>query len=197
LGGNSLSDLLVFGRLAGVGAAGYVKKWSATESRVSDSQVETAKREATAPLNRESGKNPYLVHEELQNIMEQYVGIVRTKSELETGIFELEKLKKSLAELKTPGASQYNPGWHEALSLKNLMVAAEAVARAALTREESRGGHTRLDFFEEREEGLKYNVVIRKGPSGMEVRKEPRPEPPEGLKRIAYAKVEDLEAGRV
>lgn len=193
LGGNSLSDLLVFGRLAGIGAAEYINKLGEPPA-VHNEQVIKIIERAVEPLNRESGTNPYLVHEELQNLMQRYVGIVRTAEELKTGLELLGKVKSDSERTKVDGASQYNPGWHEALSLRSLVISAEAVTRAALTREESRGAHTRLDFPGEREEWLKYNVVIRKGKDGtMQVEKVLRPEPPKELAEIAYAKIEDLE----
>lgn len=192
LGGNSLSDLLVFGRLAGVGAADYIKGLSG-ELSVEQSQIDRIVKEGTAVLNRESGPNPFVVHEALQNIMQRYVGIVRTREELEQGIVELEKLKEEVARVKAHGASQYNAGWHEALDLTSLIISAEAVARAALTREESRGAHTRLDFEGEREEWGNINIVIRKGAQGMEVRNVERSEPPAELARIAHATLEELE----
>src|SRR4029079_7171485 len=110
---------------------------------------------------------------------------------------DLEGLKKEAETMKAPGASQYNPGWHEALSMKSLLITSEVVARAALLREESRGAHTREDFPGEREEWVQYNVIIKKGASGVEVEKRRRPAPPPQLKEIAYAKIEDLESGKV
>jgi succinate dehydrogenase / fumarate reductase, flavoprotein subunit len=192
LGGNSLSDLLVFGWLSGKGAAEYIKKLSSAP-KVNEEQLRTFVRRATEPLNRDSGANAYVVHEKLQEIMNRYVNIVRTQDELETGIRELEALKNEVAQAKAPGAPQYNPGWHQAISLRSLMITAESVTRAALVREESRGGHTRVDFPGERDEWLKYNVVVRKGAKGMEVEKVQRPEPPKELSAIAHATLEQLE----
>jgi len=193
LGGNSLSDLIVFGQRAGRGAADYLRGLGATP-HADDAQVRAAFRRATEPLHRESGENPYLLHEELQVLMDSQVGIVRTAAELEQGIERLERLAARVATVKARGASQYNPGWHEALSMGALIVVAEAVARAALVREESRGAHTRLDFEGERDEWLKYNVVVRRGADGaMQVRKVERPEPPAELARIARSGIEDLE----
>ncbi len=193
LGGNSLSDLLVFGRLAGLGASEYAKKLAS--SPITDKeQVSRVITKATEPLNRESGTNPYIVHEELQNMMQRYVGIVRTEEELKIAFEKLGELKAEAAKVKVDGTSQYNPGWDEALSLRNLLISSEAVAHAAFARQESRGAHTRLDFPGEREEWLRYNVLIRKGKDGkMEVEKFARPEPPADLKAIAYAKIEELE----
>jgi succinate dehydrogenase / fumarate reductase flavoprotein subunit len=197
LGGNSLSDLIVFGKLAGDGAAAYIKALSATPS-ADDGQIQAAFRRATEPLNRESGENPYLIHEELQDAMNDHVGIVRTEEDLTQGLEVLETLKKRAAAVKAHGASQYNPGWHEALSLRSLLLVGETVARAALMRQESRGAHTRLDYEGERDEWLRYNIVVRRGASGdIEVEKVERPAAPEHLAQIAYATIEDLEAGKV
>ena len=197
LGGNSLSDLVVFGKLSGTGAADYIRGM-ATTVKVDDEQVKVAIRRATDVLNRESGENPYLVHEKLQDIMETYVGIVRTEEELKQGIDELEKLKLLAQNVKADGSSQYNPGWHEALSLPSMMITSEAVARHALMRQESRGAHTRLDFEGERDEWLRYNIVTRKGKDGaMEIEKIERQPPPQYLRDIAYAKIEDLDAGKI
>jgi succinate dehydrogenase / fumarate reductase flavoprotein subunit len=197
LGGNSLSDLIVFGRLAGAGAKAYLD--SLTSSPTADNgQIESIFRSATAALNRESGENPYLLHEELQDLMGQYVGIVRTGEELQQGIEKLDALKQKVANVKAHGASQYNPGWHEAISLHSLMITSEAVAKAALMREESRGAHTRIDFEGERDEWIGYNVVINRAADGsMHVRKESRSKPAEYLEAIARATIEDLEAGTV
>jgi len=193
LGGNSLSDLLVFGHLAGVGASNYVRA-STPRPTVDIRQVEAAARRATEPLNRPDGVNPYLVTEQLQKVMDRYVNIVRDKAELETALTELEKLKADVAQVKAPGASQYNPGWHEAIALRSLLITAEAVTRAGLMREESRGAHTRVDFPGEREEWGQYNVVVRRASDGrMDVRKEKRPDPPKELAAVAYATLADLE----
>ena len=193
LGGNSLSDLIVFGCRAGRGAADYVRSLSG-RPRADDDQIQSTFRAATAPLNRESGPNPYVVHEELQEIMGANVGIVRVEEDLKKGIDELRALGEKVAGVKAHGASQYNPGWHEALSLRSLHVVSEAVARAALIREESRGAHTRLDYEGERDEWLAYNVVVRRTADGsMEVEKEARPDPPDELARIARSEIGDLE----
>lgn len=192
LGGNSLSDLLVFGRLAGMGAKHYIDALVSVPL-VNRDQVEQIRRRATDILNRESGTNPYLIHEDLQETMQRNVGIVRIADELKAALVDIERLKELAAQVKSPGASQYNPGWHEALDLRNLLITAEAVAQAALMREESRGGHTRLDYEGEREEWLKYNVVIRKGHDGMVIEKVVRKAPAEELKSLAHAKIEELE----
>jgi len=192
LGGNSLSDLLVFGKLAGDSAANYVNN---LENQLDCNNQEVSKiiKEATDILNREEGKNPYLVHEELQNILQSYVSIVRTGEELALGLEKLQELKVDIVEVFAHASAQYNPGWNEALDLKNLIVTAEAVTRAALIREESRGAHTRLDFEGEHDDGLEYNIVIKKTESGMSAEKVRREDPPVELADIAYASLEELE----
>ena len=192
LGGNSLSDLLVFGQLAGAGAHAYTQSLS-KRPEVRDDQITSFMRQSTDILNREAGTNPYLIHERLQQAMQQYVGIVRTDEDLEKGLEMLETLKREAANVKAHGASQYNPGWHEALDLNSLLITSEAVARAALMRQESRGAHTRLDFEGERKEWGAYNIVISKEEAGMRVEKAARPDPPEELASIAYATLEELE----
>jgi len=193
LGGNSLSDLLVFGELAGEGASDYIKGLS-QKLQINDGQVKTIIRNATEILNRESGKNPYLLHEELVENMQNSVGIVRTKELLSEGIEKLENLKLSYKDVKANGASQYNPGWHEALALRNLIITAESVARSALMREESRGAHTRVDFPGEQVEWLDFNVVISKAENGnMQTSKVAREKPDKELERIANLSIESLE----
>jgi len=193
LGGNSLSDLLVFGKLAGDGAADYIKELSGFPS-INKEKVISIIRNATEILNRESGMNPYLLHEELQEVMQNNVGIVRSAELLTAGIEQLDKLKESYKEVKAAGASQFNPGWHEALAQRNMIITAEATARSALLREESRGAHTRIDFPDERNEFLDVNVITLKGEDGsMMVKKVNRPEPPTELNRIANLSLEQLE----
>ncbi len=186
LGGNSLSDLLVFGWLAGKGASDYVAALGRAPG-VDPDQVGAAMRRATDILNRESGTNPYLVREDLENVMDRHVNIVRDAEGLRAALAELDRLRGEVARVKAAGASQYNPGWHEALSLRSLLVTSEAVVRAGLVREESRGAHTRTDFPGERDEWGKVNVVVRMGADGMEVRKVARPDPPPELAAIAYS----------
>ena len=192
LGGNSLSDLLVFGKLAGDSAANYVNNFE-NQLDCNNQKVSEIIKEATDILNREEGKNPYLVHEELQNILQSYVSIVRTGEELALGLEKLQELKVDIVEVFAHASAQYNPGWNEALDLKNLIVTAEAVTRAALIREESRGAHTRLEFEGEHDDGLKYNIVIKKTESGMSAEKVRREDPPVELADIAYASLEELE----
>jgi succinate dehydrogenase / fumarate reductase flavoprotein subunit len=197
LGGNSLSDLIVFGKLAGTGAKDYIGTLP-TSPKTDNEQVSSAIRRATEILNRDKGTNPYILHEKLHETMNKNVGIVRNKGELETALVDLEGLKEEAKTLKAPGASQYNPGWHEALAMRSLLITSEAVTRAALMREESRGAHTRTDHPGESAEWVKYNVVIKRGANGeMEIEKRPKPEGPENLVAIANAKIEDLDSGKV
>ncbi|MEK6155167.1 fumarate reductase/succinate dehydrogenase flavoprotein subunit [Flavobacteriaceae bacterium 3-367] len=194
LGGNSLSDLLVFGYLSGKNAATYAKKVT-THSVLDKEQIRKIIRNATAILNRDSGANPYLLHEELEQNMQTNVGIIRTEAELQLGIDRLEEIKEAYTTVKAKGTSQFNPGWHEALGLRNLLITAEAVARAALEREESRGAHTRADFPGEQAAWLHYNIVITKGDDGnMQLTKVERPAPDAELERIAQSSIEALEA---
>ena len=194
LGGNSLSDLLVFGYLSGQSAANYAKKKSQFSSIDEDAATRII-RNATSMLNRESGANPYLLHEELEQNMQKNVGIIRTENSLSKGINNLQDLWNKYQTVKAKGTSQFNPGWHEALSLRNLLITAESVARAASIRTESRGAHTREDFPGERSEWLEFNIVSYKGQDGqMELRKVARNAPDSELERIAKATIEELEA---
>jgi succinate dehydrogenase / fumarate reductase flavoprotein subunit len=193
LGGNSLSDLLVCGKLAGSGAVNYIKSQK-NKKTLNNDVVEKAIRTATDILNRENGENPYLIHEELQDLMQDNVGIVRTDELLSKGIDGLSSLWEKFKNVKADGACQFNPGWHQAISLRNLLVTAESVARAARMREESRGAHTRVDFEGESDEWLKYNVVISKSDDGkMIAEKTLREEPDPELKRIAELSIDELE----
>jgi succinate dehydrogenase / fumarate reductase flavoprotein subunit len=146
LGGNSLSDLLVFGRRAGQGAAAYVAGLAGRHPSVSQSQLDTAARDALAPFNSEGGENPYTLHQELQQTMNDLVGIIRKAAEIRQALTKLDELKARAEKLSIEGHRQFNPGWHLALDLRNMLAVSECVARAALIREESRGGHTRDDF---------------------------------------------------
>lgn len=197
LGGNSLSDLIVFGRLAGLGAAEYVKKLPG-RPKVEEDQVRAIVQRATAPLHREAGENPFVVLDALQETMSKHVNIVRDGPGLTRGIAELQELKQRAATVKVHPSSQYNAGWNTALDLRNQLITCEAVAKAGLLREESRGAHTRSEpeFFKERDDPWgKVNIVIRKGPDGaMQVEQVQRPEPPAELARIANSTIEALEA---
>jgi succinate dehydrogenase / fumarate reductase flavoprotein subunit len=193
LGGNSLSDLLVFGALAGKGVHQYIGTLG-QHPHPPEEDVAAAMRRATDILNREEGSNPYLVHEALQTIMNDGVNIVRDSEGLARAISELEALRTDVERVRAPGSSQYNPGWHEALSLHSLMITAESVTRAALMRQESRGAHTRTDFPGEQEAWQRVHLVTKRGAQGeMQVRQEPAAEPPAELLKIAMASLEEIE----
>ncbi len=193
LGGNSLSDLLVFGNLSGRKAVEYSKNLK-SYPKVNDKDVKNIIKKATSILNREKGNNPYLIHEDLQKSMQYNVGIIRTKKEIIDGVNTINNLKSQFKNVKAPGTSQFNPGWHEAIALRNLLISSEAVAKSALLREESRGAHTREDFPDERKEWLEYNIINKKGKDGeMETLKEKRNEPDTELNRIANSSIEELE----
>jgi succinate dehydrogenase / fumarate reductase, flavoprotein subunit len=159
LGGNSLSDLLVFGRRAGMGAAEYLDSLGDGRPRASDADLEAAREEALAPLERSGGENPYSVHAEVQQTMSDLVGIIRKEDEIKAALAELEKLRARAANVSAAGGPAYNPGWHLALDLRNILLIADCVAQAALERQESRGGHTRDDFPEMSPEWRKVNVI--------------------------------------
>jgi succinate dehydrogenase / fumarate reductase flavoprotein subunit len=159
LGGNSLSDLLVFGRRAGMGAVAYLDSLGGARPEVSDADLANARAEALAPLERSGGENPYTVHSEVQQTMSDLVGIIRKEDEIKAALAELEKLRARAANVSAEGGAAYNPGWHLALDLRNIMLIADCVAQAALERQESRGGHTRDDFPEMLAEWRKVNLI--------------------------------------
>ncbi|HXG51285.1 MAG TPA: fumarate reductase/succinate dehydrogenase flavoprotein subunit [candidate division Zixibacteria bacterium] len=183
LGGNSLSDLLVFGRRAGLYAAEYAKSFHGDLS-VDGDQIEAYARELLAPFDGRGGENPYTLHAELQDCMQNLVGIIRVESELKQALEKIAELKQRLKRVSVEGHRQYNPGWHLALDLHSMLSFAEAATVAALERKESRGGHTRDDYPTTDPEYGKVNIVIRKGRDGLSVSKEPRPEMPEELKKL-------------
>jgi succinate dehydrogenase / fumarate reductase flavoprotein subunit len=159
LGGNSLSDLLVFGYRAGLGAAEYVRQFGGVYPAVRPDQVEAATATALAPLRLNGGENPYAVHQELQQLMNDLVGLIRTADEMNEALKRLDELKVRVGKVSVEGDRHFNPGWHLALDLRNMLVVSECVARAALLREESRGGHTRDDFPMMRPEWRTKNLV--------------------------------------
>jgi succinate dehydrogenase / fumarate reductase flavoprotein subunit len=182
LGGNSLSDLLVFGRRAGHAAAEYAK--GASAGRVDDTQVDALARQLTEPFERQGEESAYAIHEDLQNTMQGLVGIIRTKDELEEALAELERLRTRAARVRVTGSRRYNPGWHLALDLENLIGISEVVARSALIRTESRGGHTREDFPKADAEWGTKNVVTRKRDGRLVLTTEPIPAVPPELREL-------------
>jgi succinate dehydrogenase / fumarate reductase flavoprotein subunit len=175
LGGNSLSDLLVFGKRAGEYAAAYVDEVGSNRPAVNRADVDAAIDVLLGPLERESGDNPYDVWHDLQDVMQDLVGIIRRKGELEDAIKRLTELRPRVAGVKAPGGRQFNPGWHLALDLRNMLVVSECTARAALIREESRGGHTREDFPVMDPKWRLVNLVC--AAAGDEVTVNPKPLP--------------------
>src|SRR6202040_2940702 len=143
LGGNSLSDLLVFGRRAGLAAAEHANKVPSTA--IDSGQIEDAAREMVAPFERKDGESPYTIHRDLQETMQNLVGIFRNKEDLLRALEELEKLKERAGRLSVEGSRLFNPGWHLARDLKAMLTVSEAVTRSALAREESRGAHSQID----------------------------------------------------
>jgi succinate dehydrogenase / fumarate reductase flavoprotein subunit len=145
LGGNSLSDLLVFGRRAGMGASKYVAEL-VSKPALAQSEIDRALATAIAPFNGASKENAYSVHYELQQMMNDLVGIIRVGKEMTEAISRLEDLKARAKNVSVTGDRLFNPGWHIALDLINMVLVSESIAKSALEREESRGGHTRDDF---------------------------------------------------
>jgi succinate dehydrogenase flavoprotein subunit len=183
LGGNSLSDLLVFGKRAGEYAAGFAREHGA--AGVDEAAVQTAAKSLFDPFDRIGGENPYNLQHELQTMMQDLVGIVRREAEMEQALEGIERLRERASKVHVAGNREYNPGWHLALDLPSLFTVSEAVTRAALERRESRGAQFRDDFPEKDEAFGKVNVIVRRGPRGeMQVSREPLPALSPELKAI-------------
>lgn len=187
LGGNSLSDLLVFGKRAGEFAARSAGETAALP-QVDEEEVARVARESLAPLERETGENPYALHEELRQLMQRNVGIVRTEADLKEAMEKLAGLRSRADGVKCSGNIQFNPGWHLGLDLQNMIDVSEAVIRAALERKESRGGHTREDFPDADPQWGKVNLIVRLGAAGIEVHRQPLPEMPADLEALIKGK---------
>ncbi|NDA81475.1 MAG: fumarate reductase/succinate dehydrogenase flavoprotein subunit [Actinobacteria bacterium] len=168
LGGNSLSDLLVFGRRAGAGAAAYVKALG-QRPKVTDSEISRAKSRLEAPFTGSGGENPYTLHQELQNLTQDLVGIIRTEAELADAIVKLESIRQRSSQVRADGGRAFNPGFHLALDLENMLLVSESIAKSALARKESRGGHTRDDYPKMDPEWRQYNHLSRWNGSRVEV----------------------------
>jgi succinate dehydrogenase / fumarate reductase flavoprotein subunit len=183
LGGNSLSDLLVFGRRAGLSAAQYAMG-AADAATIDEGQVEAATSEALAPFGRDEGENPYTIQQDLQDTMQRLVGIIRREDELKEAQKELAVLKERAARVKVEGHRQYNPGWHLALDLGLLLTVSECLTMAALERKESRGGHTRDDYPGTDDELGKVNMVIRRRDGELTIQPEPLSRMPDDLQAL-------------
>jgi succinate dehydrogenase / fumarate reductase flavoprotein subunit len=184
LGGNSLSDLLVFGRRAGEAAAKYAESRSSLS--VDIAEVEDIAAETLSPFGRDSDENPYVIQHDLQETMHNLVGIIRTESELEEALAKIAELKVRAKRASVEGNRHYNPGWHLALDLHSLLTVSEAITLAAIERKESRGAHTRDDYPQTNPEWGKSNIVVRMGLDGEpKIGREPLPEMPEDLRALA------------
>jgi succinate dehydrogenase / fumarate reductase flavoprotein subunit len=184
LGGNSLSDLIVFGKRAGEYAAAFATAHAA--GRIDDAQVESATKRALAPFDRgTSGENPYTIQSDLQAMMQEQVGIVRIEADMRSALDKLGALRARAERVGVGGNREYNGGWHTAIDLRNLLTISEAIARAALERKESRGAHFREDFPDKSQEFGSFNLVIERGADGgMRLRREPLQALPPELKQV-------------
>jgi succinate dehydrogenase / fumarate reductase, flavoprotein subunit len=183
LGGNSLSDLLVFGKRAGEFAARFARENAALP--IDPDQVKTAARRATEPFEASGAENPYQVQQDLQEMMQELVGIVRTEAEMRRALEGIDRLRARAARVRVSGNREYNPGWHTALDLPNLLTVSEAVTRSALERQESRGAHYRDDHPQKDEAFGKVSVVVRReAGGGMQVVRAPIPEMPNELRQV-------------
>ena len=178
LGGNSLSDLLVFGRRAGIGAVDYLNELDeagAIRPSVSEQELDAAVAVALAPFSQTEGENPYTVQQDLQEVMADLVGIIRTGDEMRSALDRLAELRERVANVAVMGGREYNPGWHLALDLHHQMLVSECVAKSALAREESRGGHTRNDFQGMDPNWRMVNLICRLGSDEVDVTKQDLP----------------------
>jgi succinate dehydrogenase / fumarate reductase, flavoprotein subunit len=188
LGGNSLSDLLVFGRRAGHNAAYAAHRLKGNRPTVHEEDVRAAAAQALAPFEIDGGENPYTIQKDLQDVMQRLVGIIRKAGELEESLKEIDKLKERAKKLGVEGHRQYNPGWHLAIDLTNMLVVSECIAKAALEREESRGGHTRDDFPGPSDAWGRVNLVLTLAggdfASPVDLKHQPLPVMPGDLKEL-------------
>ena len=187
LGGNSLSDLLVFGNISGRSAANFALKNE--EISFSKNKLKEAVKETLEPFSKDKSENPYHLHQELQDVMELHAGIVREEESLNEGIQKLKDLSKRVEKAKATGNRAYNPSWHLCLDMKNMIITSLAVAEAAKERRESRGGHTRLDYPEYDKELGMLNIIIRKGPDGLNIVKSDKKIMPDDLQEFVMKEV--------
>jgi succinate dehydrogenase / fumarate reductase flavoprotein subunit len=191
LGGNSLSDLLVFGRRSGEGAVAYVKSLRGEYPAIPEARVAACEKVALAPLEN-SGETAYELHDELQQCINDLVGLIRVSRELEDALERIEKLKERAKHVSAVGGRAFNPGWHLALDLRNMLAVAECIARAALMREESRGGHTRDDYPTMSEEWRKVNLICSQSADGESIDVVKQEMPPMRGDLMALFSIEEL-----
>jgi succinate dehydrogenase / fumarate reductase flavoprotein subunit len=184
LGGNSLSDLIVFGKLAGEYAAAYARK--SGQVRLDDGAVAQAMKVSLEPFERgEAGENPYKVQADLQESMQALVGIVRVESEMVEALGRIQELNDRASRVGVIGHREYHAGWHTCLDLRNLLTVAECITRSAIERKESRGGHFREDYPEKVTEFSTFNIQTKQGPDGrIQVSRVPIPPMPDYLKEV-------------
>lgn len=183
LGGNSLSDLIVFGKRAGEYAAAFAKENGHGKIDIND--IDSKAKNALAPFERAGGENPYSIQHDLQEMMQDLVGIVRNEEEMIRALNQIDILRNRSANTFVPGNIDYNPGWHTALDLHNLLIVSEAITRAGIERRESRGGHFREDHPSKDPEFAKFNLSLKKADDGaMDISRVPIPEMPDELKRV-------------
>jgi len=182
LGGNSLSDLLVFGKRAGKAAADHAK--SVPQAALDAAQLQDAEHEMLAPFERSDGEFPYEIHRDLQDTMQSLVGIFRTEEDLQKALGELDGLKRRLERVRADGSRLFNPGWHLTRDLRSMVLISEAVTRSALARRESRGAHSRIDYPNSDEAWGKKNNIIMKRNGGMAREERPVLEMPAELQEI-------------
>jgi succinate dehydrogenase / fumarate reductase flavoprotein subunit len=187
LGGNSLSDLLVFGKRAGEFATARSREMPEWP-RIDDAEIDRIAAQSLAPLERSEGENPYAIQQALQQLMQRNVGIVRSAADLQEALGKLAELRQRAAKVKCGGNIQFNPGWHLAMDLTNMLDISQAVVLAAVERQESRGAHTREDFSEASPEWGKLNLVVRQTKAGLEVHRQPLPQLPPDLDKIVKEK---------
>ena len=184
LGGNSLSDLIVFGKRAGQYAAQYAR--TSGQPRLDEGAADRAIKNCLAPFERgPQGENPYKVQQDLQNTMQDLVGIVRTETEMQEALVKIQQLNERAARIGVEGHREYHSGWHTSIDVRNLLAVSEAITRSAIERKESRGGHFREDYPEKVAEYGTFNVMVKQVPGGgMRVSHVPIPPMPDELKQV-------------
>jgi succinate dehydrogenase / fumarate reductase, flavoprotein subunit len=182
LGGNSLSDLIVFGKRAGEYAAQFAKENG--HGSIDNTQIDAEARRALEPFDRQGGDNPFNIQNDLQDMMQKLVGIVRLEDEMQEALVGLKKLNERAARSSVPGNIDFNPGWHTALDLRNLLTVSEAITLSAIERRESRGGQFREDYPEKDPEFAKFNIAVKEVNGEMQIAHVPLPEMPAELKQV-------------